>query len=132
MNDKPSSTLNRLMNRQGESASSASVRDAFQEGRTRSRDSVMLDVRFATGNIESFNYAYLTRISYKPGDTLRLQFGGSAVKVEGKRLSRLRDSVSEHRARYIQEGTDAEEGLKPEDAAHIDSIVIEDKGDEQP
>jgi hypothetical protein len=52
------------------------------------------------------------------------------IQVEGKRLNRLRDSVSEHRARYIQEGTDAEEGLKPEDAAHIDSILIEDKGEE--
>jgi hypothetical protein len=132
MNDKPSSTLAGISNRQRGSAAPAPVRDAFQEGRTRSRDSVMLDVRFATGDIESFNYAYLTRISYKPGDWLRLQFGGSVVKVEGKRLSRLRDSVSEHRARYIQEGTDAEEGLKPEDAAHIDSIVIEEKGDEQP
>jgi hypothetical protein len=87
-------------------------------------------VRFATGDVESFNYAYLTRISYKPGDSLRLQFGGYVIQVEGKRLNRLRDSVSEHRARYIQEGTDAEEGLKPEDAAHIDSILIEDKGEE--
>ena len=132
MNGKPPSTLESLTARQGEPAASRSAREAFQEGRTRSRDSVMLDVRFATGDIESFNYAYLTRISYKPGDTLRLQFGGWAVKVEGKRLGRLRDSVSEHRARYIQEGTDAEEGLKPEDAAHIDSISIEEKGDEQP
>ena len=129
MDDKKPSTLQNLANRQSE-ASPSGVREAFQEGRTRSRDSVMLDVRFATGDVESFNYAYLTRISYKPGDSLRLQFGGYVIQVEGKRLSRLRDSVSEHRARYIQEGTDAEEGLKPEDAAHIDSILIEDKGEE--
>ena len=82
MDDKKPSTLQNLANRQSE-ASPSGVREAFQEGRTRSRDSVMLDVRFA-----------------------------------------------EHRARYIQEGTDAEEGLKPEDAAHIDSILIEDKGEE--
>jgi hypothetical protein len=129
MDDKKPSTLQNLANRQSE-ASPSGVREAFQEGRTRSRDSVMLDVRFATGDVESFNYAYLTRISYKPGDSLRLQFGGYVIQVEGKRLNRLRDSVSEHRARYIQEGTDAEEGLKPEDAAHIDSILIEDKGEE--
>ena len=129
MDDKKPSTLQNLANRQSE-ASPSGVREAFQEGRTRSRDSVMLDVRFATGDVESFNYAYLTRISYKPGDSLRLQFGGYVIQVEGKRLSRLRDSVSEHRARYIQEGTDAEEGLKPEDAAHIDSIRIEEKGEE--
>jgi hypothetical protein len=129
MDDKKPSTLQNLANRQSE-ASPSGVREAFQEGRTRSRDSVMLDVRFATGDVESFNYAYLTRISYKPGDSLRLQFGGYVIQVEGKRLSRLRDSVSEHRARYIQEGTDAEEGLKPEDAAHIDSIAIEEKGEE--
>jgi hypothetical protein len=129
MDDKKPSTLQNLANRQSE-ASPSGVREAFQEGRTRSRDSVMLDVRFATGDVESFNSAYLTRISYKPGDSLRLQFGGYVIQVEGKRLNRLRDSVSEHRARYIQEGTDAEEGLKPEDAAHIDSILIEDKGEE--
>jgi hypothetical protein len=43
---------------------------------------------------------------------------------EGRNLSRPRDFVLEHRARFIQEGTDGEEGLKPEDAPHIERIAI--------
>jgi hypothetical protein len=39
------------------------------------------------------------------------------------------ETVSEHRARFIQEGTESEEGLKPEEAAHISRIVIVE-GDE--
>jgi hypothetical protein len=105
-------------------------RDAFQEARTRSRDCVMLDVRLASGAVESFNYAYLVRVSYKPGDRLRLQFGNTAVQIEGRRLARLREMVAEHRCSAISEGTDAEEGLKPEDAPHIESIEIIQESEE--
>jgi hypothetical protein len=103
------------------------TRESFQEARARSRESVMLDVRLADGTVESFPYAYLTRVRYLPGDTLVLRFGGDEIKAEGRNLSRLREAISEHRARFIQEGTEGEEGLKPEEAAHIGRIVITER-----
>jgi hypothetical protein len=42
-----------------------------------------------------------------------------------KSLSRQRDIVPEHRARFIQEGTDAE-GAKGEKVAHVERIQIKE------
>jgi hypothetical protein len=111
-------------------ASDAESRDVYQEARPRSREDIMLDIRFADGRIVTFSYAYFTRMEYQPGDTLRLWFGGAEVEVKGRRLARLRETLAEHRARSIQEGTEAEEGLKPEDAAHIERIEIQEESEE--
>jgi hypothetical protein len=105
------------------------ARDISEEALTRGRESLMLDVRLANGTVESFPYAYLTRLKYVPGDTLTLRFGADEVTAEGRNLGRWRDAISQHRARFIQEGTEAEEGLKPEDAAHIGRIVITERED---
>jgi len=72
----------------------------------------------------------LSRVKHKPGDKLILRFGGDEIDIKGRNLSRLRDIVSEHRARFIEEGADFEEGLKPEDAEHIERIVITEGEDE--
>jgi hypothetical protein len=106
------------------------ARDSFQNARVQSRESIMLDVKLGDGSIESFPYAWLSRAKYQPGDTLVLWFGKHEINIEGRNLNRLREIVSEHRARFIQEGTEGEKGLKPEDAAHIDRIVITE-GDEE-
>lgn len=104
--------------------------NAFQEARAHSREALMLDVRFTDGTIESFDYASLRRVRYRPDGSLVLRFGRDEVAAEGKNLQRLRDAISEHRARFIQEGTEAEQGLKDEDAAHIERIVITEGEDE--
>ena len=80
--------------------------ESFKEARARSRESVMLDIRLADGTIESFPYAYLTRVRYTPGDVLLMRFGADEVRAEGRNLVRLRDAISEHRMRFIQEGTE--------------------------
>jgi len=104
--------------------------DAFQEARAKSREALMLDVRFTDGTIESFDYASLRRVKYHPDGTLILRFGRDEVTAEGKNLDRLRLAISEHRARFIQQGTETELGIKPEDAAHIERIEIKE-GDEE-
>ncbi len=101
--------------------------ESFKEARARSRESVMLDVRLADGTIESFPYAYLTRVRYTPGDILLMRFGADEVRAEGKNLARLREAISEHRMRFIQEGTEADEVLKPDEAPHIGRIVITER-----
>jgi hypothetical protein len=70
----------------------------------------MLDIRLADGRIVTFSYAYFARMDFTPGDTLSLRLPGAVVRVEGRRLARLREALAEHRARFIQEGTEAEEG----------------------
>ena len=87
----------------------------------------MLDVKMRNGTIESFPYAWLSRVKYEPGDRLILRFGENEITVEGRNLARLRDIVSEHRARFIQEGTEAEEGLKGEEGAHIERVTITER-----
>jgi hypothetical protein len=62
--------------------------------------------------------------------TLVLHFGRNEINNAPRNLSSLRDIVSEHRARFIQEGTKVEVGLKTEEAAHIERIGIM-KGDER-
>lgn len=100
------------------------ARESYQHGRANSRESIMLDVKMKDGSIESFPYNWLKRVRYSPGDTLVLRFDEDEVSIEGRNLSHLRDAVSEHRARSIQEGEVSEQGLKPEDAAHITRIEI--------
>jgi hypothetical protein len=98
--------------------------EAFQEARSQSREALMLDVRLASGRIVSFPYSSLRKAEYLPAGAIVLRFDKDEVTAEGKNLHRLRDLITEHRARFIQEGTDIERGLKDEDAVHIDRIEI--------
>jgi len=98
--------------------------DAFQEARSQSREALMLDIRLASGRIVGFPYSSLRKTDYLPTGTIVLRFDKDEVTAEGKNLLRLRELISEHRARFIQEGTDIERGLKDEDAVHIDRIEI--------
>jgi hypothetical protein len=91
--------------------------DAYKEARARSREALMLDVILRDGTIESFDYAAAKRVTYKPDGMLILRFGKDTITVEGRNLHRVRQAVTECRARCIQEGTEAELGLKAEDAA---------------
>jgi len=97
--------------------------DAYREARARSREAFMLDVRFTDGTVVSFDYSHLAKSKFLPGKIV-LCFGRDEVTAEGKNLLRLYSTITEHRARFIQEGTDEEEGLKAEDAPHIDKIAI--------
>lgn len=92
--------------------------------RSRGREALMLDVRRASGQCHGMPYAYLTRIDFDPGDMLKLHFAGDVVQVGGRRLKDLYLRLLEHRVEAIQEGTEAEEGLKPDEAAHIDRIEL--------
>jgi hypothetical protein len=101
----------------------------FRKARARSREALMLDVRFPDGTIESFDYSLPKRVTYKPDGTLILRFGQDHITVEGSNLHRVRQAVTEGRQKFIQEGTEAEDGIKPEDAAHIERIVFAEEED---
>ena len=101
-----------------------SVRESFAGNRNR-EDDLMLDVRLKDGTRCALAYGTLMKIFFSPADQLKLAFASGIVVIEGRRLITLYDLLRRHRARFVQEGTVAEEGLKPEDAAHIDSIHFE-------
>jgi len=100
------------------------ARDAHKEARI-AIPTPMLDVIFKNGRIVSFNYSYLRRVEFDPGDTLKLIFtDGVTVIIEGKNLRRLRQQIRLHRSDEILEGSDLEETLKTDDEAHISRIEI--------
>ncbi|MCZ2154072.1 MAG: hypothetical protein LC114_09270, partial [Bryobacterales bacterium] len=98
-----------------------SVRQSFGTGR-HSENDLMLDVRLKDGSRCALAYGTLLKVLFRPADRLLLAFASSTVIIEGRKLLSLYDLVRRHRARYVQEGTVAEEDLKAPDAAHIDTI----------
>ncbi len=101
--------------------------DAYGEvraPRSRGREALMLDVRKANGACYGMSYAYLTRIDFEPGDMLKLHFADAVLQVGGRQLGELYRRLLEHRVDMIQEGTEADEALKPDDASHIDRIQL--------
>jgi len=100
------------------------ARDAHKEARI-AIPTPMLDVIFQDGRIVSFNYSYLRRVDFNPGDTLTLKFSdGVRVIIEGRNLRRLRQQIRLHRADEILEGSELEETVKADDEPHIIRIEI--------
>jgi len=77
--------------------------------------------------VESFGYAYLSRVSFDPKGRLLLYFGDDVAVLEGRNMEEIQQKVRMHRATEIREGIEAEEALKAESAAHVESIVITTK-----
>lgn len=91
----------------------------------------MLDVVFRNGKIRSFNYAYLSEVEFKPGDTLTIKFTtGAEVVVEGRGLTRHRQQVRLHRADEIRECSESELALQGDGVSQVESIHITE-GDKQ-
>jgi hypothetical protein len=106
------------------------VRESFTTSRFNSEDDLMLDLRLRDGSRCALSYGTLFKMDFAPEDRLKLGFASTTVIIEGRRLLPLYDLLRRHRARFIQEGSSAEEGLKPEDAAHIDRIHFENPEEE--
>ena len=124
---KGNSVLERLGGRSGPEppAPEEEIRESFDGSRPNSDDDQMLDVRFSDGSRCALAYGSLFKVDYNPADQLKLAFAGDTVVIEGRRLLPLYDLLRRHRARFVQEGTAAEDGLKPDDASHIDNIHFE-------
>lgn len=98
--------------------------DAYEEARARSREAFMLELRFKDGKIRNFDYGHLRESEFVPQDKIVLRFGSKEVTAEGKNLRAVYTSITEHRRRFIHEGTDEEEAGKSETSAHIDKIEV--------
>ena len=91
----------------------------------------MLDLVMRDGSVESFSYAYLTRVSYEPTGRLVLCFGEDEVEIVGRNLMEIREKVRLHRANEINEGVEAYQGMRAEGAAYVERIQIT-KGSKEP
>jgi hypothetical protein len=98
--------------------------DAFEEARARSREAFMLELRFKDGKVRNFDYSHLRESEFVAQDKIVLRFGAKEVTAQGKNLRSVYTSITEHRRRFIQEGTYEEEASKPQNAAHIDKIEV--------
>jgi len=107
------------------------VAEAYEEARARSREAFMLDVKLTDGTIVSFDYAYMKKTKFLPDGKIILHFGDDEVTAEGRNLLSVYTSITEHRRRFIEEGTDAQAQLKGPDRPHIETIAIKE-GVEQP
>lgn len=106
--------------------------EAYEEARVRSRDSYMLEFRFANGRRTALSYMALPDIEFDPGeegDTLTLRFGHARAIVNGQALGELYEKLLDQRAPFIQEGSEATEGLRKHDTPYVERIEIERKED---
>jgi hypothetical protein len=125
---RPNSVIERLAGRplkESPPTTEDGARDSFSFSRVSDEDDLMLDVRLRDGSRYAFPYGTLLKVDFSPKDELKLAFAASVVVIEGRRLLPLYDLLRRHKAKFVQEGTEAEDGLKPENAAHIDHIHFE-------
>lgn len=106
--------------------------EAYDEARVRSRDSLMLEFRFANGKKSGFSYVSLAETDFDPGEdseTITLHFGIANVIVTGQALGELYEKLLDQRTRFIQEGSEAVESLRPQNTPYVERIEIERKED---
>ena len=106
-------------------------RRTWRTARPRGREDIMLDCRFSAGGRRALGYTWLGDMAYEPG-TIKLLFGENLVTVTGRNLEQLYDALVQHRVPFIQEGSETEETLKPDDEPHIEELTIDviQKGDQ--
>jgi len=72
--------------------------------------SIMLELRFRTGDVEAFPYTALSRISFSRSDGITLHFGGTLVRITGQNLDtevrpnlRLLAGILRNRVTWVSE-----------------------------
>jgi hypothetical protein len=63
---------------------------------------MMLSLRFMDGNRRSFSYAELVGTEYKK-DVLTLYFYQATVRIRGRDMEKLADTIERHGVRFIRE-----------------------------
>lgn len=122
--ERPSFVKSLMATTRTEENGDAEPRDAFKDAGARARETLSLDIRLNDGRRAGGPYTYLQWIDYDGGSTITLEWPGREYVIVGKRLRELYEGLLDHRVKFIQEGAYFEEGLKPDDAPHIESIRL--------
>ena len=77
------------------------------------------------GTGEAFAYAHLYRVRSDGGTTLRADFTGHRVTIEGRGLGRLLRYLCDHRASQVREADGgAERDFDPDGAERVNRITV--------
>jgi hypothetical protein len=115
--------LTKILGAEAAEALEADSAEAMRETRS-AVTTPMLDLILRDGTVESFSYAYLSRVRFDPRGRLLLHFGDDIAVIEGRNMADIREKVRMHKASEIYEGIEAEEALKTESEAHIERIYL--------
>jgi hypothetical protein len=105
--------------------------DGKQFEDARSRDNLNLEIRFSDGKRKFFSLVGL-EAEFDPGDsvdTLTLHFVRADAVVKGRALLSLYEKLLDQRARFIQQGTEADGELLDPNVPYVEQIEIERKED---
>jgi hypothetical protein len=131
---KKSPALQKILNYPGprREQENEEKKQPFDDARVRSRDNVVLELRFADGTRAALCYSYLVETDFEFGegtDTITLRFNSAKVVVTGQGLLGLYEKLLDQRTRYIQEGMGSDDDTETEHAAYVERIEIERKED---
>ena len=84
----------------------------------------MLELRFADGNGDAFDYGMLGRARFDPSAGLVLQFGTGLVTITGKNLRPLFEAVLTHRVAWVAEADDPAAAARDPDACVVTAIEV--------
>jgi hypothetical protein len=103
---------------------------AYDEARIRSRDSYMVEFRFASGRKAAFSWAGMPEIDFDPEEgfeTITLRFAYAKVIVNGQALGELYEKLLDQRTRFIQEGMGSDQDFRTQHTPFVERIEIERK-----
>ena len=86
---------------------------------------LMLEVRFADGNGEAFDYGLLGRVRFDPSDGLVLGFAAGTVTIRGKNLRPVFDGIVSHRVTWVGEAPHPETAARDPEASVVTKIEVE-------
>ena len=92
-----SSMLTKILGAEAAEALEADSAEAMRETRS-AVTTPMLDLILRDGTVESFSYAYLSRVRFDPRGRLLLHFGDDIAVIEGRNMAHIREKVRMHKA----------------------------------
>lgn len=85
---------------------------------------VMVDFRVRTGDSIALPYSYLTEAKFNASSGILLRFVGHDVRIAGRNLRALFDSLREHKVTWIRE---TQEGSVADERPEVISIGIQER-----
>lgn len=85
---------------------------------------IMVDFRGRTGESTALPYSYLTESRFNPSGEILLRFVGHDVKITGRNLRSLYESLLSHRVTWVRV---LEEGSASHDRPEVIGIAIQER-----
>lgn len=80
--------------------------DFFTLEKQTAKYAIMLDIEFENGDCLAMPYAYLSKIKYDLSSGITIDWGGTAILIEGRNLKTLYRHLTRHKVLIIHETID--------------------------